>query len=408
MQKKHTSYRLITFIQNTLVYLILIAFAYLMLFPFLFMFSTSLKYQQDTFRYPPRLMPMKQQTVTIPGYGENLPLYYVEYEGERRQFALVQTNIRIGTFVDPMHPTIFHDRLMEEVRPTGGTENPVTTTWDGKEVKLYDVVVEGKTIPMVLLSQTAVGRFVDPEDTDKSVLQNVRNSVPVESPTLRPENYTEVTNLQGLDRSLTNTALVTVLVVAGQLITSVLGGYALARLRFPGRDQLFVIYLGTIMIPFVVLITPLYQLMVMIGWVDKLASLVFPWIFTAYGTFLMRQFFITIPKEIEEAALIDGASRFEILWRIFLPASVPALATLATFTFLYAWNSFFWPLVIINTGNRLNHVLTLSLSQLRGRASDNANLVMAGAAIAILPPMIVYILAQRFFVESATSSGVKG
>jgi multiple sugar transport system permease protein len=131
-------------------------------------------------------------------------------------------------------------------------------------------------------------------------------------------------------------------------------------------------------------------------------------LFTAYGTFLMRQFFLSIPREIEEAALIDGASRFQILIRIFLPASVPALATLATFTFLYAWNSFFWPLVIINTGNRANHVLTLSLSQLRGRANDNPNLVMAGAAIAIIMPMLIYIFAQRFFVESATSSAVKG
>ncbi|MBN2147536.1 MAG: carbohydrate ABC transporter permease [Anaerolineales bacterium] len=408
MKTTNTSYRAITFIQNLFVYLILAAFAYLMLFPFLFMFSTSLKYQQDTFRYPPRLLPMKQRLVNVESIEEPVPLYYVDYQGDEREFALVETNIRIGTFVDPMHPTVFHDRLMEEVNPTGGTENPATTTWDGEEAELYDVVLDGETIPMVLLSQTAVGRFVNPEDPNESVLQNVRTSTPVEDPTVRSQNYQEVTELQGLDRSLTNTALVTILVVSGQLITSVVGGYALARLRFPGRDQLFVIYLGTIMIPFVVLITPLYQLMVIIGWVDKLASLVFPWIFTAYGTFLMRQFFITIPKEIEEAALIDGASRFEILWRIFLPASVPALATLATFTFLYAWNSFFWPLVIINTGNRLNHVLTLSLSQLRGRASDNANLVMAGAAIAILPPMIVYILAQRFFVESATSSGVKG
>ena len=211
-----------------------------------------------------------------------------------------------------------------------------------------------------------------------------------------------------MDRSLSNTALVTILVVSGQLITSILGGYAFARLRFPGRDKLFVVYLGTIMIPFVVLITPLYQLMVTIGWVDKLAALIVPWIFTAYGTFLMRQFFITIPKEIEEAALIDGASRLEILLRIFIPASTPALATLATFTFLYAWNSFFWPLVVINTGNVENHVLTLSLNVLRGRASDSPNLILAGAAIAILPPMIIFIFGQRFFVESATSSGVKG
>jgi len=162
------------------------------------------------------------------------------------------------------------------------------------------------------------------------------------------------------------------------------------------------------MIPFVVLITPLYQLMVMLGWVDKLASLIIPWIFSAYGTFMMRQFFITVPKEIEEAALIDGATRLQILWRIFLPAATPALATQATFSFLYAWNSFFWPLIVINTGNVDNHVLTLALSILRGKAADNANLVMAGAAIAILPPMIIYIFAQRFFVESATSSGVKG
>jgi alpha-1,4-digalacturonate transport system permease protein len=188
----------------------------------------------------------------------------------------------------------------------------------------------------------------------------------------------------------------------------VLGGYAFARLRFPGRDVLFVLYLGTMMIPFVVLIMPLYQLMVQIQWSDKLAALILPWIFTAYGTFLMRQFFLTIPREIEEAALLDGASRLEILWRIFIPAAVPALATLATFTFLYAWNSFFWPLVIINTGNVDNHVLTLSLNVLRGRAADSPNLVLAGAAISVIPPMLIFILAQRFFIESATSSGVKG
>jgi multiple sugar transport system permease protein len=122
----------------------------------------------------------------------------------------------------------------------------------------------------------------------------------------------------------------------------------------------------------------------------------------------MRQFFVSIPMEIEEAAVLDGANRFQILWRIFLPASTPALATLATFTFLYAWNSFFWPLVVINTGNAEGRVLTLALSVLGGRAADSPNLVLAGASIAILPPLFIYILGQRFFVESSTSSGVKG
>ena len=184
------------------------------------------------------------------------------------------------------------------------------------------------------------------------MLQNVRLSQPVQNVTARPQNYDDVVKLQNMDRSLMNTMLVTILVVGGQLTTSVLGGYAFARLKFPGRDVLFVLYLGTMMIPFVVLITPLYQMMVSIGWVDRLAALVMPWMFTAYGTFLMRQAFLTMPKEIEEAALMDGASRWQILLRIFVPATVPALATLATFTFLYAWNSFFWPLVDHQHGQR--------------------------------------------------------
>ena len=279
---------------------------------------------------------------------------------------------------------------------------------DGAASPLFDVPVNGQIVPMVLINQTALGRFVDPEDTSIETLANVRLSQPVSKLTAHPENYRDVLQLNGMSRALINTALVTLLVVLGQLVTSVLGGYAFARLRFPGRDTLFVLYLGTIMIPFVVLIMPLYQLMVLIGWTDRLAALIFPWVFTAYGTFLMRQFFLTIPREIEEAALIDGASRLQILWRIFIPAATPALATLATFTFLYAWNSFFWPLVIINTGNTNNHVLTLSLNVLRGRAADSPNLVLAGAAISVIPPMILFILAQRFFIESATSSGVKG
>jgi alpha-1,4-digalacturonate transport system permease protein len=106
--------------------------------------------------------------------------------------------------------------------------------------------------------------------------------------------------------------------------------------------------------------------------------------------------------------LLDGASRLQILTKILIPASVPALATQSTFTFLYAWNSFFWPLVIINVGNEKNHVLTLALNVLRGRASDTPNLILAGAAIAVIPPLIVFIFGQRFFVESVASSGVKG
>ncbi|MBI3176116.1 MAG: carbohydrate ABC transporter permease [Chloroflexi bacterium] len=405
---KPQSYRLIRFLNNLAVYVVLIFFAFIMLFPFLYMLSTSFKLPADTFRYPPRMLPRDPVSVTVTGYKEPLPLYYIEVDGGQKEFALAKSNIKVGTFAPADDPSASVERYLSEVSPTGGAMDQKTVAVNGKEEKLYDVTVDGQVVPMILLSQTTVGEFIDPQNPEIKAYQNVRLSQPVENLSWHPENYNAVIELQGLDRALTNTALVTILVVLGQLLTSVLGGYAFARLKFPGRDTVFVFYLGTIMIPFVMLIVPLYQLMVAIGWTDRLASLIIPWIFTAYGTFLMRQHFITFPKEIEEAAVLDGASRLQILRDILIPASIPALATQATFTFLYAWNSFIWPLVVINVGNEKNHVLTLALNVLRGRASDTPNLILAGAAIAIIPPLIVFILGQRFFVESVASSGVKG
>lgn len=406
MNKK--SYRLKRYLGNFAIYVILVIFAIIMLFPFLYMLSTSFKLPADTFRYPPRMLPRDPSTIQVEGFTDPLPLYYVKIDGEDKEFVLSRSNIKVGIFAPAEDLSQTYERRLTEISPTGGAMDQKTVVVDGEEKKLFDVKVDGQTIPMIQLSQTTVGEFIDPDNPKTKVYQNVRLSTPVESITWHPENYNAVIELRGLDRALTNTALVTILVVLGQLATSVVGGYAFARLKFAGRDTVFVLYLGTIMIPFVMLIIPLYQLMVLIGWTDRLAALVIPWIFTAYGTFLMRQHFITFPKEIEEAAHIDGASRMQILTKILIPASVPALATQATFTFLYAWNSFIWPLVVINVGNEKNHVLTLALNVLRGRASDTPNLILAGAAIAILPPLIVFILGQRFFVESVASSGVKG
>ncbi len=388
------------------VYILLSVVAFFMLFPFLFMFMTSFKDAKDVFNYPPRLLPYAKEVVEVD--GESLPLYSIEVEGEPREFVLMESGIKVGVYAPPDNLEVEVERSTKEVRPTGGFMNTQKITIDGEEQILYDIELDGEAIPMILVRETTIGRFTDRENPDIEVFQNVRLSTPVEQVAFRPQNYQDVLELQRLDRSFTNTILVTLLVVIGQVVTSVLGGYAFARLRFPGRDQLFIFYLGTIMIPFVVLIIPMYQLMVAIGWVDRMASLIVPWIFTAYGTFLMRQFFLSIPKELEEAALIDGASRLTILWRIIVPISMPAIATQATFTFLYAWNSFIWPLIIINTGNTDNHVLTLALMVLKGRAAESPNLVMAGAAIAVLPPMLIFIFAQRYFVEGVASSGLKG
>jgi ABC-type glycerol-3-phosphate transport system permease component len=400
---KIKSYRFLQFLNKFIVYFVLTFFAFVMIFPFLYMLSTSFKLPADTFRYPPRMFPRDPASIAVAGFEEPLPLYYVEVDGQQKEYALAKSNIKVGVYAPADNTSATVDRFVDEVTPTD-----LTVSVGGKDEKLYDVTVDGQVVPMIQISQTTVGEFIDPQNPESKTYQNVRKSEPVESIGAHPENYTQVVELNNMARALTNTALVTILVVLGQLATSVIGGYAFARLRFPGRDTVFVFYLGTIMIPFVMLIVPLYQLMVLIGWTDRLAALVIPWIFTAYGTFLMRQHFITFPKEIEEAALLDGATRMQILTNILIPASVPALATQATFTFLYAWNSFIWPLVIINVGNEKNHVLTLALNVLRGRASDTPNLILAGAAIAIIPPLIVFILGQRFFVESVASSGVKG
>jgi multiple sugar transport system permease protein len=223
---------------------------------------------------------------------------------------------------------------------------------------------------------------------------------------LRFENYATVLGTVNMGRYLFNTAIVAIGVSVGQIITSILGGYAFARINFPGRDLIFRLYLGTIMIPFVVIMIPTYKLMLVFGWVDKLASLIVPWIFTAYGTFLMRQFFLGLPKELEEAALIDGASRFVTLWRIFVPLAGPAIATLFTISFLYAWNSFIWPLVAIQS--KSNYVVTLGLADIQGGYHAQPPIVMAGAALAIMPTVLVFLLAQRYFVEGIATTGLKG
>ncbi len=222
---------------------------------------------------------------------------------------------------------------------------------------------------------------------------------------LRFDNYATVFNNVNMGRYMLNTAFVTICVTIGQIVTSVLGGYAFARLNFPGRNLIFRLYLGTIMIPFTVIMIPMYKLMLLFNWIDHFESLIIPWIFTAYGTFLMRQFFLGLPKELEEAAVLDGASRFGILWRVFVPLSGPAIATQFTISFLYAWNSFIWPLVAIQS--KANYVVTQGLADIQGGFHAQPPIVLAAAALVILPTVIAFIFAQRYFVEGVATTGLK-
>lgn len=396
-----------------IAYIILIGFGLVMIFPFIYMVSTSLKNSNDTFNYPPRLLPYTPETIAVD--GEEALLYTFDVDGESRSFVLTEETERFGFFTpleqitpdNARNSEILYEIPFDDAVETGEVLTLQNSNGEDEEFDLYDIEVDGETIRMPLAYRGSKNLFVSVEDPDVTLYAVARTATKAEYVEFQFENYNAVFGLK-LDRALINTILVTVAVVVGQLATSIFGGYAFSRIEFRGRDTLFLIYLGSIMIPFVVLIIPMYRLMVVLEWQNRIVSLILPWIFTAYGTFLMRQFFLSIPKEIEEAALLDGASRFRILWGIFVPLSKPAIATLTIFSFLYAWNSFLWPLLIIGEGNEANHVLTLSMIRLSNSYADQPNLVLTGAAIAIIPPMIVFVFAQKYFIEGISTSGLKG
>lgn len=424
-------FALVQFITARIViYALLTLFAIIMLFPFIYMMMTSLKTSDDVFHSPPRLLPYSPVTREID--GQAVALYRFEIDGEEREMMVTGEKEPMGFFttsdlINPDKPQESEILVQEPLAFATATGRSETfTKADGKEVafEVYEVIIGDEPHDLLLAFSPRWDKFVSLDDPEVVTYGVARLAPAMETVDFQFENYNLILgrapvedpnsptvsgNLRlDLRPALINTTLVTLLVCGGQLVTSIFGGYAFSRIQFKGRDTLFVAYLGSIMIPFVVLIIPIYRLMVIIGWEGRIASLIIPWIFTAYGTFLMRQFFITIPKEIEEAALLDGCSRFRILWTIFVPLSTPAVATLGIFSFLYAWNSFLWPLLIIGEGNEPNHVLTLSLIRLGNIASDKPNLMLTGAAVAILPPILVFILAQRYFIEGVTSSAVKG
>ncbi len=226
------------------------------------------------------------------------------------------------------------------------------------------------------------------------------------------ENYKRVFELLNFGRYYLNTILVTAGRMFGIFFTCTMAGYAFARLKFPGRDILFFILLSSLMIPFEVLMVPTFMLMKNLHWINTYQALIVPQALGAFGgafnVFLMRQFFLTIPKELEEAAIIEGASPFRIFWSIMLPLVKPALAALIIFAFGAAWNDFTYPLIVTNTDNM--KVLSLGIAGFKGFRSGMTqwHLMMAASTISILPVVIVFVFAQKYFIEGITTTGMKG
>jgi multiple sugar transport system permease protein len=330
---------------KSLTTLTLAAGAVVIMIPLLFMISTSLKDRNQLRAAPPPLIPWETTMVEVNGKME--PLYRVTIDGETREMALIKNMPGgKGLFVNPANPD--------------------------------------QTYELVIAEQEAI-RHVE----------------------VHFENYREALTSVPFDRYLINTLLVTFLGMLGMLISCSLVAYGFSRFRAPGLNVLFLILLSTIMLPRQVTLIPLYVWFQKLGWIDTLLPLIVPQFFAnAYDVFLMRQFFMTIPLDLDDAAKIDGASPLQVLFYVILPQARPALIAVAIFHFLYAWNDFYEPLIFLHS--RENWTVAVGLQTFNALYSVNTHLIMAASVAMILPPIVLFFFSQRVFTQGVVISGIKG
>lgn len=218
-------------------------------------------------------------------------------------------------------------------------------------------------------------------------------------------NYKEVFGLLPFFKFMYNTVIVTVLRTVGQLFLCSLAAYAFARIEFPCRNILFILALSVLMVPGQVFLLPQYMIMVKLGWLNSLQAVIVPGLFSAFGTFLLRQFFMGLPKELEEAARLDGCNHFQIYWKIMLPLAKPGLIALGIFTTLWSWNELMWPMIVNSSPESMT--LSAGLSSLQGQYLTNYPILMAGSFLAILPMLILFIILQKQFIEGIAVTGGK-
>ncbi|MEV7192740.1 carbohydrate ABC transporter permease [Streptomyces sp. NPDC093510] len=229
-------------------------------------------------------------------------------------------------------------------------------------------------------------------------------------PTFLPDrwnwaSFEEVFTAMPFREMLTNSLINTVGRTLGQLVFCSLAAYAFARMQFRGRNALFALFLSVLMVPSSLLVLPQYDIIQSLGLLNTAPALFLPGMFSAFGTFMLRQFFLTLPKELEEAARIDGAGSFRIFWSIMLPLIRPALAALAVITAMWSWNDLLWPLIVNTDPEKMP--ISAGLTSLEGQYETNYPVMMAGSLIASLPMLLVYLFLQRHFVQSVALSGSK-
>ncbi|MDP6651947.1 MAG: carbohydrate ABC transporter permease, partial [Gammaproteobacteria bacterium] len=330
---------------NGITTLALAAGAAIILVPLLFMISTSLKDRNQLRQMPPPLIPRRHVMVEVKGQDE--PLYEVTVEGAAGQMALIK-------------------------KAPGG-----------------------------------MGLFVDPASPAQVYELRIADQTPVRQLEIHWGNYVEAFTQVPFHLYFINTLIVTFVGMAGMLFSCSMVAYGLSRFRAPWLNILFLVLLSTIMLPQQVRLIPMYVFFQKLGWIDTLLPLIVPQFFAnAYDVFLLRQFFMSIPLEMDDASRIDGANPIQTLLYVILPQARPALVAVSVFHFLYAWNDFYEPLIYLHS--RENWTLAVGLQTFNALYAVNTHLIMAASVVMILPPIILFFLSQRIFTQGVVFSGVKG
>ena len=267
-----------------------------------------------------------------------------------------------------------------------------------KQIWIYVLLILGAIIMIIPFGWMIIVAFTKPDITYQMTLSNVINSLSLDH--FRPL-FTEYNIL----RYAANSIIVSVVSTAGQILICAMSGFVFARIDFKHKEKIFILYLATMMIPVQATVIPQYILINKMGLINTYAGLFLPGLFNAFGTFLMRQYFMGVPKALEEAACLDGAGYIRIFFQIMLPLAKTGLAVLAVTSFMGAWNDFLWPLLVAS--DDLHTTLPLFLSQLQGRWYVDWSVLMGATLISVLPILIVYLFAQRYFIEGVQNTGIK-
>src|SRR5262245_19573682 len=288
---------------------------------------------------------------------------------------------------------------------------PMTATYQGEEYPIYTVTIDGVARDLILIKKgREQSTFVDPSDPTQTPIEWVGRWRTLEqSWAFAPEieNFTTAWSQLDFPRLLFNTAAIAVLSTLGAVASSALVAYGFARFRFPGRNVLFIVLLATIILPFQVTLIPTYVIFTNLGWNGTWLPLIVPHFFAnAYNVFLLRQYFMTIPRDLDEAALIDGASPFRVFRSVILPLSVPALVAVTLFHFFFAWNDFFVPLLYL-AGKPELQPLSVGIQKYNELYATQPTLIQAASLMTMAVPVVIFFLAQRYYMQGVVATGVE-